>query len=86
MKSLPPTVVASVARVRAKGAEPRAVEVTADGVDLEALLGQYERELLVAALKAAGGVQKEAARLLGITFRSMRYRLAKQGLAVEDDV
>ena len=40
-----------------------------------------------AALPAAGaasrpaGVKTEAAKLLGLTFRSMRYRLAKQGLA-----
>ncbi|MBI3074487.1 MAG: sigma-54-dependent Fis family transcriptional regulator [Deltaproteobacteria bacterium] len=86
VKSLPQSVVDEVARGRAKGAEPRAVEITTDGVDLEGLLGTYERELLVAALKTAGGVRKEAARLLGITFRSMRYRLAKHGLAVEDDV
>ena len=32
------------------------------------------------ALKKTGGVKKHAARLLGITFRSMRYRLEKYGM------
>ena len=33
-------------------------------------------------MKQAGGVRKDAARLLGITFRSLRYRLEKLGIAV----
>ena len=46
----------------------------------EALLGEVERRLLLEALERTGGVRKAAARLLGITFRSMRYRLAKHAL------
>ena len=40
----------------------------------------YERGLLADALQRAGGVKKRAARLLGISFRSFRYRLEKLGL------
>ena len=55
-------------------------QVDADGVDLEALMEHYERQLLESALDASDGVKKEAARLLGISFRSLRYRLQKIGL------
>jgi two-component system response regulator PilR (NtrC family) len=54
------------------------------GIDLERELADAERKLLLAALDRAGGVQTKAAKLLGITFRSMRYRLAKHGLEVGD--
>jgi two-component system response regulator PilR (NtrC family) len=39
-----------------------------------------ERQMLEAALERAGGVKTEAARLLSVTFRSLRYRLAKYGI------
>ncbi|MCU1278003.1 MAG: two component, sigma54 specific, transcriptional regulator, Fis family, partial [bacterium] len=52
-----------------------------DGVDLERLVADYERELIGKALEHTHGVRKPAAKLLGISFRSLRYRLAKLGLA-----
>jgi two-component system response regulator PilR (NtrC family) len=52
-----------------------------EGIDLDRVMGELEKELLLKALDRAGGVRKEAARLLGISFRSIRYRLAKLGLA-----
>ena len=55
------------------------------GIDLEDVLGRFERDLLLEALKRANGVRTEAARLLGITFRSMRYRLRKHQLDENDD-
>jgi len=58
-----------------------------DGVDLDRLLGDYEREWVTRALERAGGVRKRAATLLGISFRSLRYRLDKLGIdkGGEDD-
>jgi two-component system, NtrC family, response regulator PilR len=50
------------------------------GVDIERIIGDVEREYLLKALARAGGVRKEAARLLGITARSIRYRLSKHGI------
>ena len=44
-----------------------------------------KKDILVKALHRTGGVRKAAAVLLGITFRSIRYRLAKYGISVEDD-
>jgi two-component system, NtrC family, response regulator PilR len=52
-----------------------------DGVELEQLVADYERELIGKALEHTHGVRKSAAKLLGISFRSLRYRLAKLGLA-----
>jgi two-component system response regulator PilR (NtrC family) len=52
----------------------------AEGVDLDRLVADYERGFLEAALARAGS-RKAAARLLGISFRSLRYRLQKLGLA-----
>ena len=49
-------------------------------MDLDAIMADYEREWLTEALGIAGGVKKNAARLLGISFRSFRYRYEKLGL------
>jgi two-component system response regulator PilR (NtrC family) len=51
-----------------------------DGVSLEALVSDYERSLLREALSITKGVKKKAARLLGVSFRSFRYRLEKLGI------
>jgi two-component system response regulator PilR (NtrC family) len=47
---------------------------------LEKHLDEAERRYLLAALRRANGVKTRAAELLGLTFRSFRYRLAKHGL------
>jgi len=62
-----------------------AIAVPDNGLDLDAYLADVERQLLVTALEKVGGVRKDAAKLLGTTFRSLRYRLAKYGLGGEDD-
>ncbi|MFN7135618.1 MAG: sigma 54-interacting transcriptional regulator, partial [Myxococcales bacterium] len=60
------------------------LELPPSGFDLQAYLDAVEQKFLQLALERAGGVKKEAAKLLGLTFRSMRYRLAKQGLSSGD--
>jgi two-component system response regulator PilR (NtrC family) len=52
-------------------------EIPDTGLDLDAYLGSIEKDILLKALEKTGGVRKRAAELLGITFRSIRYRLAK---------
>jgi two-component system response regulator PilR (NtrC family) len=56
-----------------------------EGLDLDAHLGGIEKAILLQALERCGGVRKRAAELLGITFRSIRYRLAKYGLEVDGE-
>jgi two-component system, NtrC family, response regulator PilR len=53
----------------------------ADGVDLERELAALERGWIQKALEAAGGNKTRAADLLGLSFRSFRYRLQKLGMA-----
>jgi two-component system response regulator PilR (NtrC family) len=52
-------------------------DIPSEGLDLESLINGIERELLVKALERSGGVKKEAARLLKLNARSLRYRLDK---------
>ena len=59
---------------------PSLLQLSEQGCQLDELLGEVERRLLVEALERTGGVRKAAAELLGITFRSLRYRLEKHGL------
>jgi DNA-binding NtrC family response regulator len=49
-------------------------------LNLRRALGERERDFLVAALRQAQGVRKEAARLLGIDQRNLSYYLRKHGL------
>ncbi|MEE9614237.1 MAG: sigma-54 dependent transcriptional regulator [Thermodesulfobacteriota bacterium] len=54
-----------------------AVDIPPEGMDLEKAVSDFERAIIMGALKKAGGVKKKAAELLGLTFRSMRYKLSK---------
>jgi two-component system response regulator PilR (NtrC family) len=51
-----------------------------DGLDLERHLEEYERGIIIKALERTGGNRTEAARLLHVSFRSIRYRLSKLGV------
>jgi two-component system response regulator PilR (NtrC family) len=54
-----------------------------DGMDLDALLGDYEKGMLIQALERTGGNRTNAAKLLQMSLRSLRYRLDKYGLDEE---
>ena len=60
------------------------IEIPEEGLDLEAMVAKLEITLIEKALERTGGVRKEAAGLLGISFRSMRYRLDKYGINPDD--
>jgi two-component system, NtrC family, response regulator PilR len=49
-------------------------------VDLDAVVSRVERDLILEALRQAGGVQKRAAQMLGLSFESFRYRMKKHGI------
>jgi two-component system response regulator PilR (NtrC family) len=53
------------------------VSLPAGGLNLEETLAEIERNLIDAAMQRSGGVKTKAASLLGLTFRSFRYRLEK---------
>lgn len=52
-------------------------DIPDSGIDIEVILAEAEKDLLQKALAKAGGVKTEAARLLGLSFRSLRHRLQK---------
>jgi two-component system response regulator PilR (NtrC family) len=68
----------------AASATPELLALPPEGCNLDDVLGEAERRLLLSALERTGGLRTAAAKLLGITFRSLRYRLAKHGLDVGD--
>jgi two-component system response regulator PilR (NtrC family) len=56
------------------------IEIPEEGLQLEPLLEDLEKKYLLKALERTGGAKKKAGELLGMSFRSFRYRLAKFGL------
>ncbi len=58
-----------------KSAEPE-IDIPDEGFQFE----DIERAMIVAGLRKAGGSQSEAARLLGMTRDTLRYRMEKFGL------
>jgi two-component system response regulator PilR (NtrC family) len=63
---------------------PSLVTLPEEGCNLDEVMGEIERRLMLEALERTGGVRKAAAQLLGITFRSLRYRLEKHNLDLGD--
>jgi two-component system response regulator PilR (NtrC family) len=56
-----------------------------EGMNLDQYLAEIEIRMLQESLQQAKGVRLRAAEILGISFRSFRYRLLKYGLATEDE-
>lgn len=81
LDSLPPQVV-NYQHSTGSGQYP---EIPSTGMNLEAHLDGMEKQFLLRALEKSGGVKKKAAALLGMTFRSFRYRLAKFGMDNSED-
>jgi two-component system response regulator PilR (NtrC family) len=67
-------------RKTADEAKPLPVDIGASDFDLDAVLAEVEQGYLLKALEISGGVKQKAAELLGISFRSFRYRLEKLGI------
>jgi len=78
--NLPKQVLSSLSA--SPGAE---VAIPEGGMALEPLLEGIEKQYLQMALERSGGTKKKAAELLGMSFRSFRYRLAKFGLDSGDE-
>lgn len=81
-ESLPPMVLTPRGPKMASSHE---IMVTDQGIDLDKILGQIEKELVVKAIHMANGTKKKAAKLLKISSRSMRYRCDKYNLGSMDE-
>ena len=55
-----------------------------EGIQLDDVIAEIERVYLTQALEIAHGSKQQAAELLGITLRSLRYRLEKQGMPAKE--
>lgn len=60
------------------------IYIPPDGMNLDIYLDGIEMKFLLKALEKSGGVKKRAADILGMTFRSFRYKLAKHGLGDDE--
>jgi len=56
------------------------LELPADGISLEEL----ERELIVKAMEQSDWIIMKAAKLLGLTYKTLQYRLEKHGIKKPD--
>ena len=73
LETLPPTILDP------KNGESKSLLPT-EGGNLDEMMNDFERSLLGEAMERCGGVKKKAAALLGVSFRSFRYRFEKLGL------
>ena len=55
------------------------------GCEIDEVLGEVERRFIIQALDRTGGVRTNAAKLLGITLRSLRYRMQKHAMQDDDE-
>lgn len=66
---------------RAPSLPPPSIDDLPDvGFDLDAYLGDFERRILLKAIHESAGNRTMAAKKLGMTLRSFRYRLQKYGI------
>lgn len=58
----------------------RRLDLSPDGISLDEIMAEIERDYLLKAMEMARGSKQRAAELLGVSMRSLRYRLDKLGL------
>lgn len=61
------------------------LDAVAQGVELDSILSAIESAYVKKAMEVSGGNKSKAAELLGITLRSIRYRMSKQEGAAQRD-
>ena len=81
VSSLPPSILDSELEA---GVLPGLSVLPEAGLDIEAHVDTIRRDLMRQALQRAGGVQKDAARMLRMTYRAFRYHAEKYNLTTED--
>jgi len=81
---LPESLTLSHARSGVGSKTRRHLDLSPEGIHLDKILDEIEKEYLLRALEMAGGSRSKATELLGINMRSLRYRLGKLGIPHED--
>ena len=77
---LPESLTLSSFRGMVTREEKRRLDLGPDGIELDKAMGEIERDYIIKAMGMALGSRQRAAKLLGISIRSLRYRLDKLGL------
>lgn len=67
------------------GSDDLLPEFSGQPIDLEETLDNYEKNMLLGALNESEGMISKAAKLLKLSFRSMRYRVKKHNLKGKND-
>jgi len=58
----------------------RRLDLSSDGISLDEIMAEIEKDYILKAMEMAHGSKQRAADLLGVSMRSLRYRLDKLGL------
>ena len=64
---------------------PALLDLPETGCDLDVVLAEVERRLILQALDRAGGIRTNAAKILNVTLRSLRYRMQKLTMREPDE-
>ena len=80
LRSLPRQIIGAEMMPSTLSASKALQQLPESGMNLDGMLGNIEQDYLEQALERAEGNKTQAAKLLGMSFRSFRYRLAKYGL------
>ncbi|MDO4896422.1 MAG: sigma-54 dependent transcriptional regulator [Moraxella sp.] len=78
------TATANYGTIKAESTPTNNPKPTLPQEGLEAYLSEQEKQLISAALVKSHGNKTQAAKLLGMTFRQLRYRMDKLGLGSDD--
>jgi two-component system, NtrC family, response regulator PilR len=62
------------------------LDIPPDGIDINRTMEDMEKKLISRALDISSGNRSRAAKLLGISFRSLRYRMLKLGMEIDENV
>ncbi len=68
------------ASITGMAASSQEIQLPAEGIAFESQVAQVEKQYLQAALQAAGGVRRQAADLLKMSYRSFRHYAKKYGI------
>ena len=77
---LPESLTLSYFRGTSHREDRRRLDLGPEGIELDRAMAEVEKSYIIKAMEMAHGSKQSAARLLGISMRSLRYRLDKLGL------
>ncbi len=77
---LPESLTLSNFQMEENRRDRRRGDMTSEGIDLDQILAEIEKEYMIKALDLAHGSKQKAADLLGLSMRSFRYRMDKLSL------